>query len=108
MSPTVLKSPRARHDLVEVADYLERAAGLAVAERFLGGVEQALNSLAAMPLMGPPWESPRERLKDVRNWPVPGFRNYLIFYRPLAGGIELLRVLHGARDTETVLEGDPG
>lgn len=29
--------------------------------------------------------------------------NYLIFYRPLPDGIEILRVLHGARDIAAIL-----
>jgi plasmid stabilization system protein ParE len=31
-------------------------------------------------------------------------RNHVIFYLPLANGIELVRVLHGARDLEAVLD----
>jgi toxin ParE1/3/4 len=31
----------------------------------------------------------------LRSWPLD---NYLIFYKPLPDGIEVLRVLHGARD----------
>jgi toxin ParE1/3/4 len=27
--------------------------------------------------------------------------NYLIFYRPISDGIEIVRVLHGARDIPT-------
>jgi plasmid stabilization system protein ParE len=27
-----------------------------------------------------------------------GFRNYVIFYRQIDGGIEVLTILHGARD----------
>ena len=30
------------------------------------------------------------------------FENYLIFYRPRENGIELIRVLHGARDLATL------
>jgi len=37
-------------------------------------------------------------------WPVPGFRNYLIFYRIAADDIQILRVLHAARDLESTLE----
>jgi plasmid stabilization system protein ParE len=32
------------------------------------------------------------------------FRNYLVFYRPIRDGIEVLTVLHGARDLHAVLE----
>jgi toxin ParE1/3/4 len=106
MSPTILISPSARHDLAEVADYLEVAGGLATAERYLAAVGQALARLAGMPSMGSPWQSTHPRLQDVRAWPVPGFRKYLIFYRPLENGIDVLRVIHGARDSEALLEGE--
>jgi toxin ParE1/3/4 len=107
MSPTVLKSLLARRDLVEVASYLEQAAGLATADRFLTAVERALARLASSPLTGSPWQSSNPRLLDVRSQTVPGFRKYLIFYRPLDTGIEVLRVLHGARDTESLVEEEP-
>jgi toxin ParE1/3/4 len=38
--------------------------------------------------------------ESVRVWHVRGFRNYLIFYRPIDNGVEVVRVLHGARDIE--------
>jgi len=31
------------------------------------------------------------------------FRKYLVFYRPISGGIEVLHVLHGARDIAGIL-----
>jgi len=36
----------------------------------------------------------------LRSQPVG---NYLIFYFPLADGIEIVRVLHGSRDVENLL-----
>ena len=38
----------------------------------------------------------------LRRWRVRGFENFLIFYRPIDDGIEVLRVLHGQRDRETI------
>jgi toxin ParE1/3/4 len=46
------------------------------------------------------------RLADLRRWPVSGFPNHLIFYQPTEGGIEVVRVLHGARDLATMLENE--
>jgi toxin ParE1/3/4 len=40
----------------------------------------------------------------MRFWPVTGFRNYLVFYFPLSDGVEIVRVLHAARDWTRVLE----
>ncbi len=37
-------------------------------------------------------------------WPIRGFENYLVFYRPIEEGIEVTRVLHGARDIRGILE----
>jgi plasmid stabilization system protein ParE len=33
-------------------------------------------------------------------------KRHVIFYRPMAEGIEVLRVLHGARDIDRILGGD--
>ncbi len=103
MTPIIRKSMQARCDLVDIADYLEQVGGLASAERFLAAVEQALGQLAGLPKMGSPWETSHPRLQGLRTWPVPGFRNHVIFYRPLDDGIDLLRVLHGSRDTNALL-----
>jgi|SRR5882672_822722 len=40
--------------------------------------------------------------KEVRSLPVG---NYLLIYRPTAAGIELLRVIHGARKVRRVFRG---
>jgi toxin ParE1/3/4 len=37
-------------------------------------------------------------------WRIPGFERYLIFYRPIPEGIEVIRVLHAARAIAAILE----
>jgi toxin ParE1/3/4 len=37
-------------------------------------------------------------------WRVRGFERYLIFYRPTDDGIDVVRVLHGSRDIESLFE----
>ena len=37
----------------------------------------------------------------VRSFP---FGAYVIFYRPLQDGVDVVRVLHGSRDVESALE----
>jgi toxin ParE1/3/4 len=46
------------------------------------------------------------RHQNIRSWVVTEFANYLIFYRelPTNSGVEVLRVLHGARDLDTLFE----
>jgi toxin ParE1/3/4 len=46
----------------------------------------------------------RSRLElapDLRSFPVG---QYVIFYLPLPKGVEIVRVLHGARDIESILQ----
>jgi plasmid stabilization system protein ParE len=42
-------------------------------------------------------------LADIRTWRVPGFRNHLICYRATPDGIEVIAVVHGARDLRRFL-----
>jgi toxin ParE1/3/4 len=62
------------------------------------------------PADDPPIGSPRRfassRLEGLRLWPVRGFRRHLLFFRPMADdeGVEVLRLLHAARDIESLLE----
>jgi plasmid stabilization system protein ParE len=45
-------------------------------------------------------------LDGIRMWPIPDFPNHLIFYRLIETGVEIVRVLHSARDIALVLEGE--
>jgi toxin ParE1/3/4 len=75
-----------------------------VGVRFLHAAESTFEQLAAMPELGQRQEFGGEQLAGLRAWQVRGFENYLIFYRPIERGIEVLRVLHAARDTAAILE----
>ncbi len=57
-----------------------------------------------MPGMGERWESNNPHLAGLRVWRVEGFEKHLIFYRATDDGIEVVRVVHGARDISSVLE----
>jgi toxin ParE1/3/4 len=65
-----------------------------------------MERLADMPALGSRYESHAPELTGVRFFPVTRYRNYLVFYRPTATGIEVLRVLHGAQDIERILGGE--
>jgi len=43
------------------------------------------------------------RLNDLRKRSVKGFDSYLVFYRIDADMVEIIRVLHGARDIPSLL-----
>jgi toxin ParE1/3/4 len=96
------KTSRALEDLFQAAIHIARDSPVAAA-RFLDKAEEAFDDLLRMPEMGVSVSSSIPSLADLRRWSVPGFKKYLIFYRPMEDGIEVVRVLHGARDVLTAL-----
>ena len=97
MSATVQFLPAAERDIDENADYIFRDS-LDAALRFYAAVPADAKKLAEMPGMGPVYGLKDPKWADVRFWPITGFRNFLLFYRPTNDGIVVLRVMHGARD----------
>ncbi len=101
--PNVKRTPRAKRDLLEHVLYLAEI-NPDLADRFIDASEMAFEKLAQMPLKGKPQSFKSPKLTGMRRWFIPGFDKYLVFYRPLKGGIELLRVLHGVQDVDTVMD----
>lgn len=92
-------TPDAEMDLELIQDHIaldsERQA-----EKFLERLPAEFGRLAAMPRMG---RGHPDFGADVRSIPL---RPYIIYYQPLADGVEILRVIHGARDLRKAF-GDP-
>src|SRR4051812_15471598 len=93
---------RAKLDLEEQAEYI-RGNSLQAAARFLDAARQSMDALAKMPGLGSPTELPSPRLRGLRCCTIRGFEKHLIFYSPRKNGIEVVRVLQGARDLPAVL-----
>lgn len=91
--PTVEKSTQARIDLLGIWRYVaEETNNPDLADRLLDRIDQACDVLSAYPQMG------RQQPvlgSDLRAFPVESF---IVFYRPLDEGIEVIRVLHESRD----------
>ena len=89
----VIRAPRATIDIWEIADRIA-ADKVSAAVKLLGEFDKALGRLADFPGMGPR----RDDVKPgVRTFPVG---NYILYYPLVKGGIELLRVIHGARHVD--------
>jgi toxin ParE1/3/4 len=86
----------AREDLQAIRDYIAQDSP-ATAKRYLGIIEEKCQTLAEYPGLG----VQREEYLGLHKFPVG---DYLIFYRPTENGIEIIRVLHGARDIERILK----
>jgi toxin ParE1/3/4 len=103
--PRIEVRPQARRDIDEIADFIAQDS-VAAGRRFYDSAQQAFRDLVATPGMGRLREFRNPRMAGVRSWAIRGFERFLVFYRPTDHGIEVLRILHGARDIETTLESE--
>jgi len=93
----IVQTPASLQDFDNIWDYIggdseKRAAA------FIRKIEKALALLAENPEMG---RTRNDLETNLRSFPVG---NYVIFYEVIVGGIEVLRVLHGARDIPDIFE----
>jgi toxin ParE1/3/4 len=98
----VERTDRSVTDIIDHALFIARRQPQA-ARPFVAAAEDAINKLAAMPGLGALRESPDPELAGLRQWPIKGFRNFLVIYRPLRDGIVVVRVLHGSRDIDSAI-----
>jgi toxin ParE1/3/4 len=93
----ILKKPLAEADLLEIWNFIANDS-FEKADRLLYKIDSQLKILASNPGMGRRRDS---LVPNLRSFPVG---NYLIFYRPINEGIEVIRILHGARDIPSIFE----
>ena len=87
----IQRTPRADQDLEELWFFIAQD-DPAAADRWLDTLEEKIRLLADNPLMGP---ARPDIARELRYHPVG---NHLLLYRVIQGGIEIVRVVHGARD----------
>lgn len=99
MALRLVLSPLAEGDLDAIAEYISRdnlSASVKMLARLRGGIERLLDQPRLGPLLQKP---PRTRL---RKWTVAP---YMVLYRAGEGEIEVVRILHAARDLDDILAG---
>ncbi len=89
--PVIVKRPRAKTDLADIWEYIADDSE-ARADSFIDRIDRKFNTLAHRPRIG---RLRNELVANLRSSPVD---RYVIFYLPLSDGIEVVRVLHSARD----------
>jgi toxin ParE1/3/4 len=101
MRKKILTRAKAEDDVYNQALYIARDSPKA-AQRYAFTVEKTIASLTENPKLGSLYKSREVRLKGLRKLPVPGFKD-IIFYLESADTIEVVRILHGARNIPTIL-----
>ena len=104
MKRSITVSPRAVQDSEEVfAYYTLECKDPALARRFVEAVSDTLQGIEKAPHLGIRWFALNQRLTSLRWKRIRGFTKYLIFYRYEGNVVEVVRILHGARDLEQIL-----
>jgi toxin ParE1/3/4 len=90
-----LRKPQAEADLIEIWTYIAQDSPTR-ADKLLDEIDEKSQTLAQSPFIG----KARDELRPkIRSFPIG---NYVLFYQPIEEGIEIIRVLHGARDIEAL------
>jgi len=89
----VTRRPLAAADILDIWDHIAEDS-LDQADRWIDKLDEKFGILATQPLMG---RAREELAADPRSFP---FGRYVIFYMPVQDGIDVVRVLHSARDVD--------
>jgi len=90
--PKLIRSSQADADLDEIVDYIAVDSPIA-AFAWLESIQNLFVLLSRQPKLGERYTG--RRLGEVRRF---SHGNYVVYYQPFGDGVEILRVLHGARD----------
>ncbi len=102
---SIIRRDAALSDLIDLAYHIALD-NVEAAYQFLDRAEETFRDLERMPLMGSTREFQGPTLNGIRMWRVKGFPKHLLFYRPIKDGVEIIRVLHSARDIAGLLSED--
>ena len=90
-------SPAARDDLEQILTYLDERSQSA-ADRFAKAIDNVIARIGKLPRIGRDRSELRPGLRSV----VIG--DFVLFYRVQKKRVEIVRILHGARDIPTALD----
>ena len=91
----IKRTPDADQDIDAIAEEIAaRSQSIEVAVRWLQSVDRFIDKIATAPGVGTIRDSTLQGLRSVP------FGNYLVFFRKIKRGIEVMRIIHGARRWE--------
>jgi len=101
MKRSLVILPLAHSDLYEIGLYLSERS-LEVSKRFTRAVNRSIQFLLKALRSGERRSYSNPEYAGMRVWQVSDFSNYLIFYRADETTLTVVRVIHGARDYDTM------
>ena len=93
--------PEAEEDIVSCGDYLAER-NLSAAWRFADAIDETIQMLCKNPEFGEQLQA--DPTGTIRYRTIVKYRSYLIFYRRVDSVLEVVRIIHGARDYERLFE----
>ncbi len=94
----------AEHDLTNIWLHIGENNPLA-ADRVFESAQLTFNRLSETPKIGKAFDSKRPKLNGIRFFPIQKYPNYVVYYREIDNGIEIIRVLHARMLKEGRLNG---
>lgn len=92
----VIKSPQAGYDIKGILRYIgDQSGSPSVVVKFSKELDNKCEQYSRQPEMGTIYH---ELFQDIRYFTFKS--QYVIFYQEIPNGIEIIRVLHGARDID--------
>ncbi len=98
----ILIKPAAEEDLINLWVYIAQDNPTA-ADRVYEAAETTFETIAFMPNIGTIYQSKWVKLQGIRFFPIKHFPKYIIYYRAIKDGIEIIRVLHGHMEKDRQL-----
>lgn len=95
--PRLIVREQADKDVDQIVETIAND-NLSASLRFLDRVRETYDRLVTWPRIGARVRARNDALRDMRYYPIRGYRDYLVFYLPLEDGVEIVHVIHGARD----------
>lgn len=101
-TPRITLTDLAVADILEQADWYEAQADRKLGKRWEEAVTSTLLRISQKPNAGSPCTFRADELHGTRRVPVAEFSKHLVFYKSHESEILVLRVIHGARDLESL------
>ncbi|MGB0723707.1 MAG: type II toxin-antitoxin system RelE/ParE family toxin [Gammaproteobacteria bacterium] len=102
--PQLRFHPRAKDDIAEILIYLRAEASPTVSRQFLEALDKTTNRLREHPHLGSHRTFTSPLLRHIRMIPISDFSRHLLFYLSDQDCIDVIRVVHGARDLPALFD----